>query len=231
MTLKFPCAIQGSVLPILVGLTVITTLTGCQALPDQTVPSGQRAPRPVAPVKPTAVPDLATAPPQPETVVTRVIRVVDGDTIIVEANVSLPSAGDAEAGHPVQLLGIDTPELKVGKDGPSDCGAQAAADHLSQLLPQGTEVTITYENTPGLARIDDSGRSLAYVSTSTVPDVNRVQIADGYAEVLIPWNRHRARRWVRTARWNDYLSAAALARDSLAGAYGAPEYCTSLGRR
>lgn len=220
-------------LTLLIGLVVLVTLAGCQAAPSQpvsTVPVELSTSSPVAPVAPaeqTVTPSqtAAAAVPLPQTVTTKITRVVDGDTIVVQATSDLQPTNDAGTQHTVRLLGIDTPEMNYGKSAPPECGAQAATDHLTKLLPKGTMVTITYDQTPGVDRTDRYGRSLAYVSTSAITDVNLAQMKSGYAEAWIP------KAAVQPERWNDYLSAAELPKYAKTGAYGAPEHCQSLGRK
>lgn len=213
-----------SVLTILIGLTVILGLTGCQGVRSQPDSTNQTT-SPVAPAKPEATPTHSAAVPSPQAVKTTIIRVVDGDTIVVQATTDLQPTNDAGTQHTVRLLGIDAPEMNYGNGGPPECGARAATDHLTELLPKGTEVTITYDQAPGVDRTDRFGRSLAYVSTSALADVNLTRLKSGYAEAWIPKSA------AQPERWNDYLSAAELPKYAKTGAYGAPEHCQSLGRK
>ena len=219
-----------SVLALLVCLTAIMSLTGCQAVPSQRGSTDQTTTSPVAPAQPevkpsqTAAASLPTTAPLPKAVTSRLIRVVDGDTIVVQASSELQPTNDAGTQHTVRLLGIDAPEMNYGKGAPPECGAQAATDHLTGLLPKGTEVTVTYDQTAGVDRTDRYGRSLAYVSTTAIRDVNLAQLKSGYAEAWIPKSA------AQPERWNDYLSAAELPKYAKTGAYGAPEHCQHLGR-
>ncbi|WP_284982339.1 thermonuclease family protein [Arthrobacter sp. efr-133-TYG-118] len=213
-----------SALTILVGLTVIFALTGCQGVPSQPVSTNQTI-SPVAPAQPEATPTHSAAGAQAKAVKTTIVRVVDGDTIEVQVITDLQPTNDAGTQHIVRLLGIDAPEMNYGKGAPPECGARAATDHLTELLPKGTEVTITHDQAPGVDRTDRYGRSLAYVSTAAIPDVNLAQLKSGYAEAWIPKSA------AQPERWNDYLSAAELPKYAKTGAYGAPEHCQSLGRK
>src|SRR5687768_6838497 len=79
----------------------------------------------------------------------RVVRVVDGDTIVVRL-----SSGEEH----VRLIGIDTPETK--KPGtPVECFGPEAAARMAALLPAGTAVRLERDEE---AR-DRFGRLLAYV--------------------------------------------------------------------
>ena len=98
-----------------------------------------------------------------------VVRVVDGDTVVVEV-------GGAE--EPVRLIGIDTPE-SVARDRPNECFGAEASARLGSLLPVGTAVRLTRDVEPR----DVYDRLLAYVQrTSDGLFVNAAQVADGFAE-------------------------------------------------
>lgn len=98
-----------------------------------------------------------------------VVRVVDGDTLVVEVG------GRHE---PVRLIGIDTPET-VHPDRPAECFGAEASARLAALLPPGATVRLTRDIEPR----DVYDRLLAYVERT--PDgllVNVAQVAEGYAE-------------------------------------------------
>jgi micrococcal nuclease len=78
----------------------------------------------------------------------RVVRVVDGDTIVVDGG-SGPQI--------VRLLGIDTPET-VHPDKPVQCYGPEASAYTKHLLT-GRTVELTYDR----ERVDSYGRWLAYV--------------------------------------------------------------------
>jgi micrococcal nuclease len=97
-----------------------------------------------------------------------VVRVVDGDTVVV-------AVGGVE--ESVRLIGIDTPE-SVARDRPDECFGTEAAQRLAELLPPGTVVRLTRDVEPR----DIYDRLLAYVQRE--PDglfVNAAQVGDGYA--------------------------------------------------
>lgn len=110
-----------------------------------------------------------------------VVRVVDGDTIVVALG---------EAAETVRLIGIDTPE-SVARDRPDECFGAEASHRLAELLPPGTAVLLTRDVEPR----DLYDRLLAYVHR---PDdglfVNAAQVAGGYAEAkdYPPNTTHRA---------------------------------------
>ena len=82
----------------------------------------------------------------------RVVRVVDGDTVVVAL------AGGPSAGGPVRLIGIDTPET-VAPNRPVECYGPEASARLKHLLPPGTAVRLWRDVEPR----DRYGRLLAYV--------------------------------------------------------------------
>lgn len=107
-------------------------------------------------------------PPEGATPAT-VVRVVDGDTVVVDVD------GTEER---VRLLRIDTPEL--ARDGePAECLAQAASDALAGMLPPGTPVLLERD----VEARDRFGRLLAHVWADGTW-VNGAMLADGYARVV-----------------------------------------------
>ncbi len=97
-----------------------------------------------------------------------VVRVVDGDTVVVEV-------GGAEEN--VRLIGIDTPE-SVARDRPNECFGIEASHRLAELLPPGTVVRLTRDVEPR----DIYDRLLAYVQRQTDGlFINAAQVGDGYA--------------------------------------------------
>lgn len=204
---------------LIAAMLCIVTLTGCED-------------RPMAPGLPgTPPPSSSTASAQdpaqvtssaPASVETKVIRVIDGDTVAVLPVAGLLDATDKHIGipeHTVRRLGIDAPEMNYHKDAEPECGARAATDHLGGLLPQGMPVTIEFD--PGADRTDRYGRSLAYVITPAHNDAARQQVTDGYA---MPWfpkgepEPHRIPEY-RTAADNAVALHA-----------GAHSQCSSIGR-
>lgn len=107
---------------------------------------------------PAAEPGLAT-----------VVRVVDGDTLVVDL-------GGAE--ESVRLIGIDTPE-SVAPGQPVECYGVEASEHLGSLVPAGTEVRLERD----VEARDTYDRLLAYVHRADDGlFVNRRQVEAGYAE-------------------------------------------------
>lgn len=144
------------------------------------------------------------------------IRVIDGDTIAVKPTGSLSDTGYGE--HSVRLLGIDAPEMHKTTDEAPDCGAQAATDHLADLLAGQGTVTLTFD--PVSDHADRYGRSLAYVSVAG-HDLNLEQAAGGFAEAWYPHGEPAP------VRFDSYESVQHDAEVSGSGSWGT---CGSLGR-
>jgi len=131
-----------------------------------------------------------------------VVRVIDGDTIVVKV-------GDSE--EHVRLIGIDTPEThKPGT--PVECYGPEASDHLTELVPPGTTVRLERDRDTR----DVYGRLLAYVYRAN--DGLFVELAmakDGFAGPLAisPNTAHRA-------ELDEAAAAARAARTGLWGACG-----------
>ena len=131
----------------------------------------------------------------------KVVRVIDGDTIVVEYK------GSTER---VRYIGVDTPE-SVKPNTPVQCYAKIAS-HLNESLVGGKTVVIT----PGSEQRDRYGRLLAYVSTKEGVDVNRELIARGAAKTLeIAPNTQRA---------PEFRELEANARNEQAGMWGVCPY-------
>ncbi len=75
---------------------------------------------------------MSSSPGRPPQGPPRVVRNVDGDTIVVEID------GREE---PVRFIGIDTPE-SVAQDRPVECFGVEAKARTAELLPVGTSVRL-----------------------------------------------------------------------------------------
>jgi micrococcal nuclease len=120
-----------------------------------------------------------------------VVRVVDGDTLVV-------TLGGRE--EPVRLIGIDTPE-SVAPDRPVECYGAEASARLGAVAPAGTAVRLERDVEPR----DRYDRLLAYVYRAEDDlFLNEAQVAGGYAEASeYPPNttrRSQLERAERTAR-------------------------------
>jgi micrococcal nuclease len=124
----------------------------------------------------------------------RVVRVVDGDTVV------LTGIGK------VRLIGIDTPEVY----GRQECFGREASAFAKRELPPGTEVSYRL----GVESRDRYGRTLAYVWLGDGRMVNELLARRGYAQPLtIPPNVDYAAR---------FRAAAARARRQGLGLWGQP---------
>jgi micrococcal nuclease len=117
----------------------------------------------------------------------RVLRVVDGDTILVSLG------GRRER---VRYIGIDTPE-SVKPGSPVECFAKRAAAR-NRALVDGRRVTLRFD----AEERDRYGRLLAYVHRDTPPRfVNAALVSEGYAQTLtIPPNVAQAELFGRLQR-------------------------------
>lgn len=169
-----------------VSAAILSSVSACACSSTGSPPAGRPDDR-AAPPQPSTTASSATAPPGGTTTArparpdpasagqlpagddTTVVRIVDGDTLVV--------AGDER----VRLIGIDTPE--VDRD---ECYADEATTHLATLVPPGTAVRLAYD----AERHDRYGRTLAYVFR--VDDgfhANLAMARDGYAlQLTIPPN-------------------------------------------
>jgi micrococcal nuclease len=129
-----------------------------------------------------------------------VVRVIDGDTIVVQV-------GGAE--EHVRLIGIDTPEThKPGT--PVECFGPEASAHMAELIPPGTSVRLERDRDTR----DVYGRLLAYVYRDNDGLFLELAMAkDGFAGPLAisPNTAHRS----------EIDAAAAAARSSRLGLWGA----------
>ena len=78
-----------------------------------------------------------------------VVRIVDGDTIVVSIN---------NIDQTIRLLNVDTPETKDPNE-PVECLGPEATDYLREALPSGTHVKLEFDS----ERNDQYGRTLAGV--------------------------------------------------------------------
>ena len=100
---------------------------------------------------------------------TVVVRVVDGDTVIVKSGRTTET---------VRILGIDTPETK--KPGVAvQCGGPEASKRTTRLLPVGS--TVGVELDPSQPARDKYGRLLAHLRMSKGDLVAEVLLREGLA--------------------------------------------------
>ncbi len=168
----------------LVALAGLVVLAGCSQ-GDPPPPAGAEGGGPAAPG------DAA-----------RVVRVVDGDTIIARV------AGVDER---VRLLGVDAPE-SVTPERPVECFGPESAAAARRLMPAGARVALAVD--PGQGREDRFGRLLAEVTRDgATVTVNEQLVAGGFAEVFRGDGRGRLQPALREAERR--------ARDARLGLWGA----------
>ena len=101
----------------------------------------------------------------------RVVRPVDGDTIVVDID------GQEDR---VRFIGIDTPE-SVAQDRPVECFGPEAKERTAELLPSGTIVRLERD----VEARDRYDRLLAYVIRDADDVfVNRLLVEEGFAESI-----------------------------------------------
>lgn len=135
----------------------------------------------------------------------RVVRVVDGDTLVVDVG------GTEER---VRLIGVDTPE-SVAPHRPVECWGHEASSQLADLVPADTMVRLVRDVEPR----DAYDRLLAYVYRAGDDlFVNRALVDAGAAEAMpYPPNTTHRSEFAAAER------AARTARSGLWGACGGPD--------
>ncbi|HYO00272.1 MAG TPA: thermonuclease family protein, partial [Actinomycetota bacterium] len=109
----------------------------------------------------------------------RVVRIVDGDTIIVAVD---RPGGPVPPGdnHRVRLLEIDTPE-SVKPNYPVECGGTNATAFAKKELPAGSTVYLLADRQDK----DGFGRYLRYAWDSEGEFYNEKAVAEGYARAVL----------------------------------------------
>lgn len=109
----------------------------------------------------------------PGTLAARVVRPVDGDTLVAT------SGGRT---FYVRLLGIDTPEThRPGT--PVECGGPEASASMEALAPPGAQVRLGSD--PTQDRVDRYGRMLAYVWLADGRLLETAQLESGWATTYV----------------------------------------------
>jgi micrococcal nuclease len=110
----------------------------------------------------------------------------DGDVaeLVVVASITDGDTFRTTDDERVRFIGIDTPELQG-----DECFADAATEHLTELIPPGTEVRLVLDVDPE----DRFERTLAYVERAEDGlDVGLAMARDGYAvQLTVPPNIDR----------------------------------------
>jgi endonuclease YncB( thermonuclease family) len=184
-----PGQVRPVVVLLLVALSLVALLAGCEGFIEDVGGGGGRAPADLA----TSEAERAAWPDPPRDAVTaRVQRVSDGDTFVATVK------GRRER---VRVIGVDTPE-SVAPNRPDEPFGQEASDFAKRYL-DGETVRLAGDVEPR----DRYGRMLAYVWLEDGTFWNALLVAEGYAQQLtIPPNVAYAglfRRLVGEARRDD----------------------------
>ena len=130
----------------------------------------------------------STGAPAAAPAAARVLRVVDGDTVILRLD------GDDRR---VRLLGVDAPE-SVTPDRPVECWGPQAAAAARRLMPKGAAVAVATDPSQGAE--DRFGRLLAEITVGDVPGTVNVELVrEGAAEVFRGDGRGRLQPELRAA--------------------------------
>ena len=108
----------------------------------------------------------------------RVVRVVDGDTVVVE--IPRPPAG-LNARETVRLIGVDAPELGRGSRRPDPGGPESAA--AARALLEGRSVLLAFDR----ELRDRYGRVLAYLYSPGGDCLNLRLVESGAARALLKY--------------------------------------------
>jgi micrococcal nuclease len=122
--------------------------------------------------------------PPPDAQEVRVVRAVDGDTLVVTgAGGPVVDGGEAR----VRLLLLDTPEVD-GPDSTEECLGPEASDFAAELMPPGSTLRLALDT----ERQDEFGRTLAYAWTADGTFVNETIVRNGYgyASLVAPNDQH-----------------------------------------
>jgi endonuclease YncB( thermonuclease family) len=115
--------------------------------------------------------------PRAQTIRSVIVRVIDGDTIVVR-----PLEETRRPRYTVRLLGIDSPERS-----PKECGSDLATRSARRLAPRGRRVLLKTDPTQPL--FDRFDRLLAYATLRNGPQLNKAQIVAGWAKVFVVGRR------------------------------------------
>lgn len=173
----------------------LLALAAC-AGPDPTPvawPTVPATPPPATASTPASTPPLTTAAEpsrDDDRRPARVVRVVDGDTIVL-SGIAIGEP-DRAGGRKARLIGIDTPEVYGGVE----CMGREASAYTRQRL-DGRDVLVAFDVDP----LDRYGRALVYVWEADGGFFNERIVADGFAQPMtVPPNVRYAETFVRAAR-------------------------------
>ncbi len=147
------------------GTTISKILPPAKLSPSPTI---QSTPSPTAQISPSQTTIATIIPTKHMSVMYKVTKVVDGDTI----NVLIDGKS-----KPVRLIGIDTPET-VDPRKPVQCFGKEASDKTKELLA-GKSVVLEADPTQG--DTDKYNRLLRFVFLENGTLINKLLISEGYA--------------------------------------------------
>jgi micrococcal nuclease len=160
-------------------LVVVALCTAEGPAPDAEAGRDARAHGRSVPLRPGGATRGSEITPPRDAARVRVVRIVDGDTLVVRA-------GDRSIS--VRLLGVDAPELPRARPplaateaGRPGCAGRAARSALSRMAPPGVVLYVTTDREVH----DPYGRSLLYAWTARRTFVNAALIRDGHARALV----------------------------------------------
>lgn len=120
----------------------------------------------------------------------RVVRVVDGDTIVL-AGIDVGEPDASTGGRKARLIGVDTPEVFGGVE----CHGREASAYTKRTL-DGQRVLVDFD----VGTTDRYGRALVYVWQLDGTFFNGRIVAEGYAlPMTVPPNVRYAELFVRLA--------------------------------
>lgn len=129
----------------------------------------------------------------------RVIRAVDGDTLLLEG------------GYRIRLLGVNTPETKHPDRPAEPFGAEASA--FTQSLIEQRAITLEFDR----ERFDNYRRVLAYVSLDDGTLLNQRLIEAGFSPAVVSFP-------IRSDRKRLFEEAERVAQRNVAGIWALPEW-------
>lgn len=141
------------------------------ALPLALVSCSLPEPAPLRPVAEPASPGAVPVPRDAQEAV--VVRVTDGDTLVLRGRGVGPLAGEPTR---VRVLLVDTPEVR----GTPECFGPEASARTQALTPPGSRVRVQADVDP----TDRFDRSLLHVWTDQGANLGQVLVTEGYATVL-----------------------------------------------
>lgn len=150
-------------------LLVAGLATGCGAGPPGDAPAAAPAAAPV----PAAAPAAAGVPVPDGAQSATVVRLVDGDTVLLRGRGVGPLPAEPTR---VRVLLIDTPEVHTQQE----CFGEQAAARAAELLPDGATVQVQADRDP----VDRYGRALLHLWTADGVNVGQALVHEGYASVL-----------------------------------------------